>query len=98
MSTLLSACSLQLSRSRMQRSCRQGAKDWCGDGEGELSPTSVIERRTPDYVRNGTSTLSAALDVATSKITAARKPRHRNQEFLAFLSTCLPVAPHRARA
>jgi transposase len=43
------------------------------------------ERRTHDYVRHGTSTLFAALDVATGKVTAACKPRHRHQEFLAFL-------------
>lgn len=44
-----------------------------------------IERRSHDYYRHGTSTLFAALDVATGKITAALKPRHRHQEFLAFL-------------
>ena len=43
------------------------------------------ERRTHDYVRHGTSTLFAALEVATGKVTAACKPRHRHQEFLAFL-------------
>ena len=42
-------------------------------------------RRTHDYVRHGTSTLFAALDVATGTVTAAVKPRHRRQEFLAFL-------------
>ncbi len=43
------------------------------------------ERRTHDYKRNGTTTLFAALDIATGKVTAACKPRHRHQEFLAFL-------------
>ena len=43
------------------------------------------EARSHDYVRHGTSTLFAALEVATGKVTAALKPRHRHQEFLAFL-------------
>ena len=45
----------------------------------------LIERRSHDYYRHGTSTLFAALDIATGQITAALKPRHRNTEFLAFL-------------
>lgn len=45
----------------------------------------LAERRSHDYIRHGTSTLFAALEVATGKVTAALKPRHRHQEFLAFL-------------
>jgi len=45
----------------------------------------LIERRSHDYVRHGTTTLFAALEIATGQVTAALKPRHRNQEFLAFL-------------
>ena len=45
----------------------------------------LIERRSHDYVRHGTSTLFAALDVATGKVTARMAPRHRQQEFLTFL-------------
>ena len=45
-----------------------------------------IERRSHDYYRHGTSTLFAALDIATGQVTAALKPRHRHQEFLAFLN------------
>ena len=44
-----------------------------------------IERRSHDYYRHGTTTLFAALDIATGQVTAALKPRHRHQEFLAFL-------------
>jgi transposase len=44
----------------------------------------LAERRSHDYVRHGTSTLFAALEIATGKVTAAVKPRHRHQEFLAF--------------
>jgi len=45
----------------------------------------LAERRSHDYVRHGTSTLFAALEIATGHVTAACKPRHRHQEFLAFL-------------
>ena len=45
----------------------------------------LAERRSHDYVRHGTTTLFAALEIATGKVTAALKPRHRHQEFLAFL-------------
>jgi transposase len=44
-----------------------------------------IERRSHDYYRHGTTTLFAALDIATGKVTGALKPRHRHREFLAFL-------------
>ena len=40
---------------------------------------------THDYKRNGTTTLFAALDIVNGKIIAKCKPRHRHQEWLAFL-------------
>lgn len=40
---------------------------------------------THDYVRNGTTTLFAALDIATGTVFTECKPRHRHQEFLSFL-------------
>ena len=43
------------------------------------------EQRTHDYVRNGTTTLFAALEIATGKVTGLCKKQHRHQEFLAFL-------------
>ena len=43
------------------------------------------EQRTHDYVRHGTTTLFAALEVATGKVTGLCKDRHRHQEFLGFL-------------
>jgi transposase len=43
------------------------------------------EQRTHDYIRHGTTSLFAALEVATGKVTAVCKNRHRHQEFLAFL-------------
>ena len=44
-----------------------------------------IERRTHDYKRHGTTTLFAALDVATGEVTGHCTLRHRHQEFLEFL-------------
>ena len=40
---------------------------------------------THDYKRNGTTTLFAALDVATGAVIGECLPRHRAKEFLAFL-------------
>lgn len=44
------------------------------------------ETRTPDYLRHGTTTLFAALDVATGEVIGKLKRRHRAKEFLAFLN------------
>lgn len=57
-----------------------------------MQPTQ-IERRTHDYVRHGTTTLFAALDIATGHVTGACKPRHRHQEFLAFLKQVARAYP-----
>jgi len=42
-------------------------------------------RATHDYVRHGTSSLYAALDLATGQVIGSLHSRHRAQEFLAFL-------------
>jgi putative transposase len=44
-----------------------------------------VEGVTHDYVRRGTTTLFAALDIATGTVFTDCKPRHRHQEFLSFL-------------
>jgi transposase len=44
------------------------------------------ERGTPDYVRNGTTSLFAALNVATGAVIGKCYRRHRQQEFLKFLN------------
>ncbi len=44
-----------------------------------------VEGVTHDYVRHGTTTLFAALDVANGKVMTQCRARHRHQEFLAFL-------------
>src|SRR5881396_1296541 len=43
-----------------------------------------VEGVTHDYVRHGTTTLFAALDIATGTVFTECKPRHRHQEFLSF--------------
>ncbi len=53
----------------------------------------LAERRSHDYIRHGTSTLFAALEISTGKVTAALKPRHRHQEFLAFLKQVTRAYP-----
>ena len=46
----------------------------------------VAERRTHDYLRNGTTNLYAALDVASGKVIADLTDRHRAEEFRRFLN------------
>jgi transposase len=55
----------------------------------------IPEKQTHDYVRHGTTTLFAALEVATGKVTDACYPRHRNEEFLAFLKQVAKAYPRR---
>jgi transposase len=53
----------------------------------------LAERRSHDYIRHGTSTLFAALEIATGRVTGACKARHRHQEFLAFLKQVTRAYP-----
>ena len=53
------------------------------------------ERRTHDYLRHGTTTLFAALEVATGQVTDSCYPRHRHGEFLAFLKLVAKAYPRR---
>ena len=55
----------------------------------------VPEKQTHDYVRNGTTTLFAALEVATGRIEQTCLPRHRHQEFLRFLKQVAKAYPRR---
>jgi transposase len=57
-----------------------------------ILPTTPA-RRTHDYVRNGTSSLFAALDVASGKVISQVHRRHRHQEFLKFLRTIDGTVP-----
>jgi transposase len=51
------------------------------------------ERRTHDYYRHGTTSLFAALDIATGKIIGRCQQRHRHQEFLRFLDQIERTVP-----
>jgi len=51
------------------------------------------ERATHDYVRHGTTSLFAALDVATGKVIGTCHRRHRHQEFLRFLKDIDAAVP-----
>jgi transposase len=54
---------------------------------------AVPGRVTHDYVRHGTTSLFAALDVATGKIIGQTLRKHRHQEFLRFLRTIDQATP-----
>ena len=45
-----------------------------------------VEGVTHDYRRHGTTTLFAALDIASGEVLTQCKRRHRHQEFLQFLN------------
>lgn len=47
----------------------------------------IPQRRTHDYMRHGTTTLFAALDIASGKVIGELHRRHRSKEFLKFLRT-----------
>ena len=53
---------------------------------------------THDYKRNGTTSLYAALEIATGEVTGACYPQHRHQEFLAFLNQLVAGLPAPAAA
>jgi transposase len=53
------------------------------------------KRMTHDYKRNGTTSLYAALEIATGEVTGACYPQHRHQEFIAFLNHLVRAYPRR---
>ena len=58
-----------------------------------LPLAGLPEKATHDYVRHGTTTLFAALEIATGKVTDACYPRHRSDEFLRFLKQVAKAYP-----
>ena len=52
-----------------------------------------VERRTPDYVRHGTTSLFAALDVKTGEVIGQCHRRHRAAEFRKFLDAIDAAVP-----
>jgi transposase len=57
-----------------------------------ILPTTPA-RRAHDYVRHGTASLFAALDVASGQVISQVHRRHRHQEFLKFLKTIDQAVP-----
>jgi transposase len=57
-----------------------------------MLPTTPA-RMTHDYVRNGTTSLFAALDLASGSVIAQPYRRHRSQEFLRFLKLIDAAVP-----
>jgi transposase len=53
-----------------------------------------VERRTHDYQRHGTTSLFAALDVASGKVIGECHRRHRSIEFRKFLETVDAAVPN----
>ena len=53
----------------------------------------IAERRSHDYVRHGTTSLFAALDVATGKVIGEIHRRHRAEDFKKFLDTIDEAVP-----
>ncbi len=51
------------------------------------------QRMTHDYKRNGTTSLYAALEIASGEVTGTCYPQHRHQEFLAFLNQLVKAYP-----
>ena len=52
-------------------------------------------RMTHDYKRNGTTSLYAALEIATGEVTGSCYPKHTHQEFLTFLNRLVRAYPRR---
>src|SRR6266540_837999 len=52
------------------------------------------ERRTHDYLRNGVTSLFAALDLATGQVIGSLHRRHRSVEFRRFLAKLDKQVPH----
>jgi transposase len=62
----------------------------------KLSNGRKLAGHSHDYKRNGTTTLFAAFEVATGKITAAHKNRRRRVEFLDFMNQIVADYPDTA--
>ena len=62
---------------------------------GHAEPPSAVERSTRNYIRHGTGTLFAALEIATGRVTGVCKNRHRHTEFIAFLKHVARTNPDR---
>jgi transposase len=72
---------------------KASARRWIAASPSCPWPLAGPERRTHDYDRHGTTSLFAALDVASGKVIARCQKRHRHQEFLRFLDQIERAVP-----
>ena len=89
------------------RSARQGDCYYCVDekpsiqaleraqGYLKLPNGRALTGQSHDYKRHGTTTLFAALEVATGRIIAAHSKRRRRVEFLGFMNSVVAAFPGR---
>ena len=52
-----------------------------------------MERRTHDYIQNGTTSLFAPLELKTNRVISQLHRRHRSNEFRKFLDTIKANVP-----
>jgi transposase len=71
----------------------EGALVLCVDEKTQVQALNRTQGRTHDYKRNGTTNLYAALQIATGQVLTDCQPRHRHQEFLAFLRQIVRAYP-----
>ena len=64
-------------------------------GLSEAAQRQVPDRAKPRLQRHGTTTLFAALEVATGKILATHSKRRRRVEFLDFMDRVTAAFPNR---
>jgi hypothetical protein len=64
-------------------------------GHLKLPNGRALTGQSRDYKRHGTTTLFAALEVATGKIIAAHSKRRRRVEFLDFMNSVTAAFPDR---
>ena len=69
------------------------SRRWIGPQPMLPMRQGLPEQQTHDYIRHGTTTLFAALEVATGKVTDACYPRHTHVEFLTFLKQVAQAHP-----
>ena len=81
------SCSASTRSPRSRRSTAPSRSCRCGPG--------LPEKATHDYKRNGTTTLFAALEVATGTVTDRCYDRHGKAEFLDFLKHVAKAYPRR---
>ena len=68
---------------------------WRAQGYLKLPNGRALTGQSHDYKRHGTTTLFAALEVATGKIIATHSKRRRRVEFLDFMNSVTAAFPNR---